>query len=70
MPCAIKIISKVALSDSSAEQQQMQSELQMLESLSHPHIISLYELLHDEDYFYIVTELISQGNLYLEVIKK
>ena len=42
----------------------------MLETLSHPHMISVYELLHDDQFIYIVTELLGGGNLLHEVIER
>lgn len=42
----------------------------MYEGLQHPNIISIFELLHDDQFFYVVTELITQGNLLLDVIER
>lgn len=36
----------------------------MLESIVHPNITHIYELLHDEDNFYIVQEIVRTGDLF------
>lgn len=41
----------------------MQSELQVLEQISHHQMVRIYELLHDDLYFFIVTELVEGGDL-------
>lgn len=42
----------------------MVTELLILESLTHPLLINAYELLQDEQTFFIVTELCRQGDFY------
>ena len=41
----------------------MKNELEALEELSHPHIVRTYQLLEDMYNVYVVTELISDGDL-------
>lgn len=41
----------------------MLSEMRILESVSHPYLIRTYELLHDDHYYYIVTEIAKDGDL-------
>ena len=41
----------------------------MLHSTDHPHIVRVFELLQDETNFYIVTELVTGGELYDHIIK-
>ena len=48
----------------------MKNELQILEGISHPNIMRVYELLHDEKYYYIVSEYIQDGHLYDLVQKR
>ena len=36
----------------------------MCEAVSHPFIVKVFELLHDEMNFYIVTEYAKEGTLY------
>lgn len=42
----------------------MQNELQILEETSHPNIMRVYELLHDEKFYFVVSEFIRYGELY------
>ena len=39
-------------------------ELQVLEDTSHPNIMRLYELLHDDNFYFIVSEFIRFGELF------
>jgi len=41
----------------------MRNELFVLEKTNHPHIVSVYELLEDNNKFYVVMEFISDGDL-------
>jgi len=41
----------------------MQNELTALWKLSHPSMIRIYELLHTDDKYYIISELIKEGEL-------
>ena len=65
--CAIKCIKKSKLKDPEL-QKLIVSEMQVLESISHPNLIRTYELLHDDKNFYIVQELAKYDDLltYLE----
>ena len=45
------------------------SELNILKDLDHPHIVKLFELFQDNKNYYLVTELLSGGDLF-ERIKK
>ena len=42
----------------------MNNELKVLEKISHPNVVRIYELLHDDQHYYIVSELIRHGELY------
>ena len=50
----------------------MQNELSALTQLSHPHIMRIYELLHNDKNYYIVSEYMKHGDLkaFLEFKKK
>ena len=41
----------------------------MLSKTDHPHIIRVFELLQDDNNFYIVTELVTGGELYDHIIQ-
>lgn len=45
------------------EKGRLKSELDQLQSLDHPHIVHILELLMDDDHYYFVMELIETGNL-------
>lgn len=44
--------------------------MEMLEKLNHPGIMQIYELLHDDEYYYIVSELAVHGTLFDFLIEK
>lgn len=48
----------------------MRSELQVLEQLSHPNIIRIYELLQDERCYYIVSEYLRYGELCQYIVER
>ena len=48
----------------------MENEVRILEDVSHPRIMRVYELLQDINHFYIVTEYIGHGELYQFNIQK
>ena len=48
----------------------MEQELEVLSNTDHPHIVRVMELLEDEAKFYIVSELVTGGELYDYIIKK
>ncbi len=47
----------------------MESELDVLSKTDHPHMVRVFELLHDDISFYIITELVTGGELYDYIIK-
>lgn len=40
------------------------NELMVLEDTSHENILKVYELLYNDDFFFIVTELAEEGDLH------
>ena len=40
------------------------NEMRILEQIKHPNLLRSYEFLHDAKYYYIVTELVNQGDLF------
>jgi serine/threonine protein kinase len=48
----------------------MKNELTALEDLSHPHIVRIYELLEDGQNVYVISELISDGDLQVFIDEK
>ena len=47
----------------------MEQELEVLSKTDHPHMVRVFELLQDDANFYIVTELVTGGELYDHIIK-
>jgi len=60
---AIKIIKKKEVAKSIITEDMMSNELLALTKLSHPNILRIYELLHNDKNYYIVSELIKHGHL-------
>ena len=48
----------------------MDNELLLLEETSHPHIMRIYELLHDDKFYFIISEYIRYGELYDYVVER
>jgi len=46
------------------------NEIQIIKELDHPNIVKMYEEYEDQKYLYIVTELISGGELFDELLRK
>jgi len=42
----------------------MENELEILEDISHPNIVRIFELLEDNNNYYIVSELMNHGELF------
>ena len=48
----------------------MQNELGILETTSHPNIMRIYELLHDDKFIFIVSQYIKHGELYDYIVDR
>lgn len=67
--CAIKIVKKEKIFAHQVLIDLMESELDILSKTEHPNIVRVLELLEDELHYYIVSELVSGGELYDYIIK-
>lgn len=60
--CAIKMVNKSKIVENAENpvlmKELIDNELQVLEDLSHPHMMHIYELLEDDENYYIVSEII------------
>lgn len=65
---AVKVIPKKKLSDE--DYQSLLTEIEILSSLDHPHIIKLYETFDEGEEFFIVTELVEGGELFDRIVSK
>ena len=65
---AVKIVTKSKLTreDTSA----LQDEISILKELNHPHIISLHEVFDEPSYYFLVTEILSGGELFDRIVTK
>ena len=68
--CAIKIIRKDKINDHEILKALMNDELKILENTAHPNIMRIYELLHDDKFFFIVSEFIRYGELYEFIVQR
>ena len=66
---AMKMIKNIFSSNTNKIDNKLLRELQVLKNLEHPNIIKVYECYIDEDYHYIITELVSGGELYDTIVK-
>ena len=62
-PVAIKVINKKTVEAAPVYVKLMKQELEVLEELDHPHIVRVIELLEDDGNYYVVMELLQDGNL-------
>ena len=51
------------MTQNDSDKELMENELSALEKLTHPNIVRVYELLHDQKNYYIVSEVIADGEL-------
>ena len=65
---AVKVIDKDSLNSNPMLPKLMVQELSILQKCSHTNIMSVNELLEDNDSYYIVTELLEGGELFDRII--
>jgi serine/threonine protein kinase len=51
------------MSSSKMRKDRMINELRILEKVMHQHVVRIYELMHDKTNFYIVSELVTTGDM-------
>mmetsp|Transcript_29596 Transcript_29596/g.36711 ORF Transcript_29596/g.36711 Transcript_29596/m.36711 type:complete len:157 (+) Transcript_29596:466-936(+) len=67
MRCAIKVIPKLNL-NTKRRQELNRNEFEIVEEISHPHIVRVFELMEDSENFYIMMELMQGGDLLHKLI--
>ena len=67
--CAMKIMKKTFFKGEEALVELIQNELEVLESIDHPHIVQVIEMFEDSVNLYIVSELMKGGELYEFMVK-
>ena len=67
---AMKIIKNTSIGDNDgAANKKFLKEIQVLKELEHPNIIKIFEYYIDNKYHYIITELLTGGELYESILK-
>ena len=64
----MKIIDKKKLDP--AEKKRLFDEMEILMKIDHPNILRIYEVFEDENIFFIVTELVSGGELFDQIVNR
>lgn len=65
---AVKIVTKASLNEE--DEEALQQEIEILQSLEHPNIIKLFEVFRETDYVYLVQEMMVGGELFERIAKK
>lgn len=65
---AIKIVTKAKLT--LEDEEALKEEISVLRELKHPHIIRLYDVFDEPQYYYLVTEKMSGGELFDRIVQK
>ena len=65
---AIKLLSKDKMDET--EKVRLQYEIDILKNLTHTNIVRLYEIFEDKRYIYLVTELLTGGELFDEIASR
>jgi serine/threonine protein kinase len=47
----------------------MINEVEILQECIHPHVMNVYEILHDKNNFYVISELCKGGDLFDRIAK-
>ena len=64
----MKIVKKAALSKD--DEEALKDEIECLQELRHEHIIRLYDVFEEPDYYYLVTEKMMGGELFDRILEK
>ncbi|KAL7558895.1 hypothetical protein ACA910_019430 [Epithemia clementina (nom. ined.)] len=65
---AIKIVTKSKLT--AEDETALKDEINVLQEMNHPNIIRLYEVFNEKEYYYLVTEKMSGGELFDRIVQK
>ena len=65
---AIKIVTKAKLTHE--DEEALKDEIDVLKELQHQHIIRLYDVFDEAQYYYLVTEKMSGGELFDRIVQK
>jgi calcium/calmodulin-dependent protein kinase I len=65
---AIKIVTKAKLTEE--DEIALKDEIAILTEIKHPNIISLYDVFQEKDFYYLVTEKMTGGELFDRIVQK
>jgi calcium/calmodulin-dependent protein kinase I len=65
---AIKIVTKAKLTEE--DEIALKDEIEILTEIKHPNIISLYDVYKEKDFYYLVTEKMTGGELFDRIVQK
>lgn len=65
---AVKVVTKAKLTKE--DEVALKDEIQVLRELQHPHIIRLYDVYEEKDFWYLVTEKMMGGELFDRIVAK
>jgi 5'-AMP-activated protein kinase catalytic alpha subunit len=66
---AIKILDKKKIKDKS-DFERVCRELKISQTINHPHLVKLYDMLETEQYIFLVMEFLSGGELYDHIVQR
>eukprot|EP01117_Protostelium_nocturnum_P000433 TRINITY_DN104_c0_g1_i1.p1 TRINITY_DN104_c0_g1~~TRINITY_DN104_c0_g1_i1.p1 ORF type:complete len:261 (-),score=90.04 TRINITY_DN104_c0_g1_i1:169-951(-) len=66
----MKVIKKAAINVDPKTQKRYHTEVEILKTVDHPHIISLKDLINTKDKLYLVMELVNGGELFDKIVEK
>lgn len=64
---AIKVIKKYQLDEK--QRNNVLKEVNLMKQLNHPNIVKLIDFVENDDYYYIIQELVSGGEIFNEIVK-
>lgn len=64
---AIKVIKKYQLDQK--QRDSVMKEVQLMAQLNHPNIVKLIDFVENDDYYYIIQEVVSGGELFNQIVK-
>ncbi|TMW55519.1 hypothetical protein Poli38472_010401 [Pythium oligandrum] len=65
---AVKCIERDGLSEEDIEA--LTTEVEILQQMKHPHIMALYDVFTEANHYYLVTELVTGGELFERIVEK
>jgi len=67
---AVKVIEKKPLGLDPKSQKRLETEIEILKTVNHPHIISLHDVYDSKDRLYLVMDLADGGQLFDKILQK